>query len=177
MSVRDSLQTLADDGVVVRRRRQRGFVDLDVASARIDQFLYLLVHEVREVVGQRLLVVVGLVERPTRQRVRARDGDLDRAFGHLAGELVLVDEPRVVVLDFGDDAGLVEVVVSPHLHRAVELVARDAVGEVLDHLVAPHLAVHDDVQSGAFVFLGDETRGVVLCLFPRVLVKSASGSS
>jgi hypothetical protein len=30
------------------------------------------------------------------------------------------------------------------------------VGEVLDHLVAPHLAVRDDVQARPLVFLGDQ---------------------
>jgi len=55
--------------------------------------------------------------------------------------------------------------VTPHLHGAVELVAVDAVGEELDHLVAAHLAVDHRVEPGALVFVGDQSTGVVVGLF------------
>ena len=167
----DALQTLPDDGVVVRRRGEGRFVDLDVLCARLDQFLYLLVDEVREVVREVGLGVVHLVERPRRERVRPRDGHLHRLLGGLARELELVDEPRFVVLDLVDDRGLVEVVVAPDFHATVEVVAVDAVGEELDHLVSAHLAVHDRIQTGAFVFVGDTPGGVVVGLLQVVGVE------
>ena len=66
----DPLQALADDGVIVGRRREGRLVDLDVACAGVDEGGDLLVDEVREVVCQRLVGLVGLVERPARERVR-----------------------------------------------------------------------------------------------------------
>jgi len=57
-------EALADDGVVVRCRREGRLVDLDVARAGLDEGLYLLVDQVGQVVSQCRLVLVDLVERP-----------------------------------------------------------------------------------------------------------------
>ncbi len=64
---------------------------------------------------------------------------------------------------------------SPDLDRAVELVALDAVGEELDHLVASHLAVDDDVETRSFVFGRDQAGRVVFGLLPVVVVEAVIG--
>jgi len=61
--------------------------------------------------------------------------------------------------------------VPPDLDGTVELVALDAVGEELDHLGAPHLAVDDDIEAGTFVLVGDDPCGVVFRLLPVLLVE------
>jgi len=95
----DAFEGLADDGVVLRRRRQRGLVDLDVARASLDELLDLLVDEVGQIVHEFPRWRVRLVERPEPERVGPRDRDLDGMLGDRRGELELVDEPRLVVLD------------------------------------------------------------------------------
>ncbi len=167
----DPVESFADDGVIVRRRRKGGLVDLDVLRAGLDEAFDLDVDEIGEFVDEFLLGVVGLVERPVAQRVRPGDRHLDRLAGDVVRELELVDEPRFVVGDLRRDGGLVEVVVPPDLDRAVELVAVDPLGEELDHFISPDLAVDDGIQPTAFVFVGDDAGGVVVGLLQVLLVK------
>jgi hypothetical protein len=74
------------------------------------------------------------------------------ARGEPAQEPDLVGKTERPAGQLGPHDALVEIVVQP-LRAEVDLDAGDPLGEVIDHVVALHLAVGDDVDAGDFLIL------------------------
>jgi hypothetical protein len=147
-------QVLGEAGVV-------RLVDLEVGGPLAHQLAQLEVHHARQVEGERLLRRVELVADPLDQCVRAGNRHLRRPRGEAAEETHLVGEAERAGCQLRAHHALVEVVVEP-LRPEIDLDAREALGEVVDHVVALQLAVRDDVDAGDLLVLDRRlARGVV----------------
>ena len=149
-------QILGEPGVV-------GLIDLDLLGAGAHQLAQLEVHDARDLDREHLFGRVELVADSLDQRMRPGDGDLRPSLGEPAEKAEVLDEPERGHRHAVAHDALVEVVVRG-LGAAIDLDAGKARGEVVDHVVAPELAVGDDVEPGDLLVLDRRLHGRIVHL-------------
>jgi hypothetical protein len=132
-----------------------------VRGALAHELAHLEVHHAREVEGEGLLRRVERIADPLHQRVRTGNRDLRLALRELLEEAHLVEQPERPGCQLRSDDAVVEVVVQA-LRSVIDQHAGNALGEVVDHVVAMQLAIRDDVDAGCLLVLdGRLAPGVV----------------
>ena len=151
---------------LVRARLHVRLVDLHDVGARCEQVDDLLVDRRGVVEGELLLAGVVVVLSLLRHRERTWHGDLDGAVGVRPQELQVADLDRMFAADLADDArhGVGVAAAVEGRPGIVDVDAVEGRGEAVRVALAAHLAVGDDVESGALLVDDGEDRGVVLGL-------------
>ncbi len=129
---------------------QRGFVDLDHGGPRGLQVGHLVAQREGDLAGGVREGLVVADEGPGQHGDRTREHALDRAVGEGLGVRRPAHGHRLRARDVTGQHGRTDVAGAVGLHPAVPggQVPRQPLGEVLDHVVALGLAVHQHVQAG-----------------------------
>ena len=151
-SIHQRVQSLYAPSQILGKSRIVGFIDLDEARAGFSDSFQLGIHDASKVHRKFFLARIVFVADAFRKRVRASYAEFCFPLGVCTQELEIIHEAKRSRREFAEHLAIVEVVVKL-FGSMVYLHAREALGEIIDHVVTPQLSIGNDVDARHFLVL------------------------